>query len=98
MVVTTGSREVKEDLEARNMERGKKDGRKEGGVKVQEREQLVLRRLCCQWWGNNVVLCMGVVVIEVWWVMVGKTWWCGVYVVTAAAVLKEGDGKEAKGR
>ena len=41
---------------------------------------------------------MGVVVIEVWWVMVGKTWWCGVYVVTAAAVLKEGDGKDGKGR
>ena len=46
MVVTTGSREVKEDFEARNMERGKKDGRKEGGVKVKKREQLVLRRLC----------------------------------------------------
>ena len=46
MVVTTGSREVKEDFQARNMERGKKDGRKEGGVKAKKREQLVLRRLC----------------------------------------------------
>ena len=46
MVVTTGSRDVKEDVEARSMERGRKDGRKEGGVKVQAREQLALRRLC----------------------------------------------------
>ena len=73
MVVMIGSREAKEDVEARSTERGRKDGRKEGGVKVQEREQLVLRRLCCQWWGNNVVLCMGVVVIELWWNMVV---WC----------------------
>ena len=46
MVVMIGSREAKEDLEARSMERGRKDGRKEGGVKVKKREQLVLRRLC----------------------------------------------------
>ena len=38
MVVTTGSRDVKEDVEARSMERGRKDKRKEGGVKVQARE------------------------------------------------------------
>jgi hypothetical protein len=30
--------------------------------------------------------------------MIGKIWWCGVDVVTAAAVLKEGSGEEAKGR
>ena len=45
MVVMIDSRDAKEDVEARNMERGKKDGRKEGGVKVQAREQLALRRL-----------------------------------------------------
>jgi len=28
--------------------------------------------------------------------MIGKIWWCGDYVMTAAAVLKEGDGKEGK--
>ena len=38
MVVTIGSREAKEDVEARSMERGRKDKRKEGGVKVQARE------------------------------------------------------------
>jgi hypothetical protein len=38
MVVTIGSREAKEDVEARSMERGRKDERKEGGVKVQARE------------------------------------------------------------
>jgi hypothetical protein len=46
MVVMIGSRDVKEDVEARSTERGSKDGRKEGGAKVQEREQLTLRRLC----------------------------------------------------
>ena len=46
MVVMIGSRDVKEDVEARSMERGRKDGRKEGGLKVQAREQLTLRRLC----------------------------------------------------
>jgi hypothetical protein len=30
--------------------------------------------------------------------MIGKIWWCGVDVVTAAAAPKEGDGKEGKGR
>jgi len=30
--------------------------------------------------------------------MIGKIWWCGVDVVTAAAVLKEGGGTEGKGR
>jgi hypothetical protein len=37
-------------------------------------------------------------VIELRWVMVGKIWWCGVYVVTAAAVLKEGGKKEGNWR
>ena len=46
MVVMIGSRDVKEDVEARSTERGSKDGRKEGGVKVKKREQLVLRMLC----------------------------------------------------
>ena len=46
MVVMIGSRDVKEDVEARSMERGRKDKRKEGGVKVKKREQLTLRRLC----------------------------------------------------
>ena len=46
MVVMIGSREAKEDVEARSMKRGRNDRRKEGGVKVQAREQLTLRRLC----------------------------------------------------
>ena len=51
MVVKIGSRDVKEDVEARSMERERKEGRKEGGVKeggVKEgkKEQLALRRLC----------------------------------------------------
>ena len=46
MVVMIGSREAKEDVEARSMKRGRNDGRKEGGVKVQAREQLALQRLC----------------------------------------------------
>ena len=44
MVVMIGSRDVKEDVEARSMERGRKEERKEGGVKVQAREQVALRR------------------------------------------------------
>jgi hypothetical protein len=26
------------------------------------------------------------------------TWWCGVYLVTAAAAPKEGDGKDGEGK
>ena len=44
MVVMIGSREAKEDVEARSMERGRKEGIKEGGVKVRAREQVALRR------------------------------------------------------
>ena len=44
MMVMIGSREAKEDVEARSAERGRQEGRKEGGVKVQKREQLALRR------------------------------------------------------
>ena len=46
MVVMIGSREAKEDMEARSMERERKEGRKEGGVKEGKKEQLALRRLC----------------------------------------------------
>jgi len=47
MVVMIGSREAKEDVEAKegSMERGSKEGRKGGGVKVRAREQVALRRL-----------------------------------------------------
>jgi hypothetical protein len=47
MVVMIGSREVKEDMKAkeRSAERGRKEGRKGGGVKVRAREHLALRRL-----------------------------------------------------
>ena len=38
MLLMIGSREAKEDVEARSMERGRKEERKEGGVKVQARE------------------------------------------------------------
>ena len=41
-----GSRDVEEDVEARSTERGRKDEKKEGRVKVQAREHLALRRLC----------------------------------------------------
>jgi hypothetical protein len=44
MVLMIGSREAKEDVEARIMERGSKEGSKGGGVKVQAREQVALRR------------------------------------------------------
>jgi hypothetical protein len=44
MVLMIGSREAKEDVEARSMERGSKEGRKGGEVKVQAREQVALRR------------------------------------------------------
>ena len=48
MLVMVGSREVEEDMKAkeRSSERGRKEGRKGGGVKVRAREQLALRRLC----------------------------------------------------
>ena len=46
MVVMIGSREAKEDVEATSMERERKEGRKEGGVKEGKKEQLALRRLC----------------------------------------------------
>jgi hypothetical protein len=46
MVVMIGSRDVEEDVEARSTERGRKDEKKEGRVKVQAREHLALRRLC----------------------------------------------------
>ena len=37
MVVMIGFREAKEDVEARSVERERKEGRKEGGVKVQKK-------------------------------------------------------------
>ena len=41
MVVMIGSREAKEDLEARSMERRRKEGRKGGGVKEGKKQREV---------------------------------------------------------
>jgi hypothetical protein len=44
MLLMIDSREAKEDVEARSMERGSKEGRKGDGVKVRARDQVALRR------------------------------------------------------
>jgi hypothetical protein len=54
--------------------------------------------------GNKFVIYTGVVVIELWWVMIGNIWWCGLYLSDGVSGTKgrwwkggEGEMKREEG-